>query len=112
MPRRPNTNAFSQQLTSVYTSSAEAQAIAAHAEATGVGEVRVAATSPFLAYVVRAPKGPAVEALASYASTVWAMLVHVHALETFPEPQRTRIWNEAERVAAGPGPGGPASAGA
>lgn len=78
-----------------YTRSPGAAAVAAIAVRLGLGEVRLAATTPYLAYVVDAPAGPALDALAAYASCVMEASVHVLSLEMTPEWRRAQLWAAA-----------------
>lgn len=77
----------------LYTRSQGAGAMAAMAVHLGLGEVRLASTSPYLVYVVDAPPGPSLEALAAYATVVMETSVTVLSLQTIPVWRRTQVWN-------------------
>ncbi len=54
-----------QRIADLYIHSPGAAAVAAMAEQLGLGSIRLAATTPHLTYVVNAPAGPALDALAA-----------------------------------------------
>lgn len=91
-----------QAMADIYTRSPEAAAVAAMARHLGLGEVRLAGTTPYLTYVVSAAPGPSVDALGAYASVVMEAVVTVLSLPTLPEWRRAAVWETAPVVKVPP----------
>lgn len=89
---------FRHSMADLYTRSAAAGAVAAMAAHLGLGEVRLAGTTPYLTYVVDAPPGPSVDALAAYATLALETSVMIIALSTLPEWRRAPVWSGAPTV--------------
>ncbi len=99
-----------QVMADLYTRSPGAAAVAAMARHLGLGEVRLAGTTPYLTYVVDAPHGPSLEALAAYATVALETGVTVLSLGTLPAWRRAVVWAAAPVVPAPPADRAPGAA--
>lgn len=108
MKRSPGPDAgLNHVMADLYTRSPGAAAVADMARHLGLGEVRLAGTTPYLTYVVDAPHGPPLEALAAYATVALETGVTVLSLASLPPWRRTPVWASAPVV---PVPAGPPAA--
>lgn len=92
---------FARTIADLYTQSPGAAAIAAEARRQGLGEVRLAGTTPFTTLVVDVPADTRLASLSAFASEAMDASVDVVALCTYPEWRRARIWDVAVLLAPG-----------
>lgn len=80
-----------QAMADIYTRSADAAAVAAMAQHLGLGELRLAGTTPYLSYVVDASAGPSLDALTAYATVAFGAPTTVLALASVPPARRAAL---------------------
>lgn len=104
-----------QAMADLYTRSPDAAAVAAMARHLGLGELRLAATTPHVAYVVDPPadldaptREARLDALSAYAIVTLRAQAGVLALDDVPAPRRASLWAGAPVVRSAPSRGAPA----